>query len=720
MSGAYGDGPNGRPTVFRAHRRTRRIGQGRRPRRRHPPARSGARRGRAPAGRRCRVRAGRGRPPARRRRPTRRAQPARRAGGHLARPVDRRPAPPHPRLRVAVAARQHRRGRAPRAASPLPRRSRVDGAGGQPRRGLPSPRGGRGRRRRRRPPRRRPPGDAGDHRPPDRGAPPIGARAARRRERAAGDAHRRRRRGRASWRRSTGASSCGSSRCGTPRSCGCPSCASATRSTRRCATTTPACSTSFPSWRRRSSSSSPPGGGSTSTRRGRCAWARGSAVTATATPTSPPTCCAPRSPARRSPAFTPPPAPHQRRLARELPISIAPRHADARAARPGGAVRRRLTVPRRRAVPSGAARHVRPPLRPRRGRARAVRHVDRRRHPPARGPPAAVRALRRPRRRSRRDRRLAAQPRRRGAGRRHRRAGAPLRRDLRCPPVRARPAPERRRARGGDRRAAGGGRGRAPTTPASPRRTASPLLVAELASPRPLRAHSPATASATVTELAVLDAAADAVTHLGPAVVPHYVISAAASVSDVLEVAVLLRDVGLLRPLDPVPTAIDIVPLFETIDDLTAQRRHASLPARRRRPTGGSSTARDCRQEVMIGYSDSNKDGGYLTSNWALSEAQERLVAVAGESRRAAAAVPRARRHRRPRRRAGLRGDPGPAAGVGRRPDPHHRAGRDGRRQVRPAGDRRVATSRPWWPPPSRRRLASTTTSAPTAIASRR
>ncbi len=157
------------------------------------------------------------------------------------------------------------------------------------------------------------------------------------------------------------------------------------------------------------------------------------------------------------------------------------------------------------------------------------------------------------------------------------------------------------------------------------------LLVAELASPRPLFAPTARYSERVVTELAVLDAAADAVTHLGPAVVPHYVISAASSVSDVLEVAVLLRDVGLLRPLDPVPTAIDIVPLFETIDDLTASadtlRCLLAEPAYRR-----LLDTRDCRQEVMIGYSDSNKDGGYLASNWALSEAQERLVAVAGES----------------------------------------------------------------------------------------
>ncbi len=91
------------------------------------------------------------------------------------------------------------------------------------------------------------------------------------------------------------------------------------------------------------------------------------------------------------------------------------------------------------------------------------------------------------------------------------------------------------------------------------------------------------------------------------------------------------------------------------------------------------------RQEVMIGYSDSNKDGGYLTANWALFEAQERARRRGRVDGRAAAAVPRSRRHGRAGRRAGLRGDPGPTAGLRRRPAADHRAGRDGRRQVRPA-----------------------------------
>ena len=95
-----------------------------------------------------------------------------------------------------------------------------------------------------------------------------------------------------------------------------------------------------------------------------------------------------------------------------------------------------------------------------------------------------------------------------------------------------------------------------------------------------------------------------------------------------LEVAVLLRECGLVRPGQSPPSAIDIVPLFETIGDL--HRGHEVLAALLDDPSYAALVAgRGGRQEVMVGYSDSNKDGGYMAANWALSQAQSRLVAVA-------------------------------------------------------------------------------------------
>ena len=99
-------------------------------------------------------------------------------------------------------------------------------------------------------------------------------------------------------------------------------------------------------------------------------------------------------------------------------------------------------------------------------------------------------------------------------------------------------------------------------------------------------------------------------------------ISKCQSVSDLLEVAILLKEVGLLRGES---LAVNIVPLFETIDDLersaAIMRDAFALPFYRRWLEG-----RDGWQEVMLGYSDSNKDGGYLTANWSLYRAELALV----------------------------------------------------------------------------------------------
>ena len=154
------------------------------------------------------------------------------------------------------------------------------------------------------------------------------------------------------------------------------------------------------------------------------------------------------------------------------------------------------------------------------------------------------------------------------------------------------------------------------------------LLAAELTTDRPLRAAHQRLSDRAEGELAIVAAAADAIATRGPDAVPHYVISKADSVSDVLEVALLLREVGLCRPGGDEPAlAVDIVPLFETIADL----QHAgaivaellALPAYRR-----LLASRGDRQEVMVGYSDSNKDGGYLTAQWALYQAEVDLVRV--------------------------------------------------------------------------------------------
>jgi phosphoenolpyruvate carboxylase len=156
------------------------------------------------------------------------------------------------------------------------------------------------------------------------------------------------------------------------------------------------------------------------------------------------------------------------------------------------------------------------------------------------------------------------------------------------------------------------------------------LLTSELRLRRPLVRPDAELSELARKELDVLLAAADAVEQLGPAVIPNYVISMCESVSDVLEVAVLLKEAGLLDPAAEQGPAcpVGISPLFETIDDL--KNAGSTLAAMLAEPLYRSLvTCRDGVQEVMLGYSDSNKDGGYLAANWALYRAELALVEVA-------------------------------------------------------------------------------------------
>ena len=146
------------------------------------------------------------------------------------------------------------------------------------------------------------------------------------------------------------------------------------------------------------------------------------------------------------------------------------------------------------------------------------------------------------------------------------------------------------------------------------------ILAEELSGPRPLRIPHVEYSEFLQNELAILATAAEGRRRFGARAVPHYVISHCASVSDLLEVGVLLREVGLLGQ-------VDIIPLFESIADLG--RCGDVLDAALELPLyKGWVTARGGEQEVMLGYSDSNKDGGYFTSNWSLYKAGAMLVQV--------------------------------------------------------------------------------------------
>jgi phosphoenolpyruvate carboxylase len=156
------------------------------------------------------------------------------------------------------------------------------------------------------------------------------------------------------------------------------------------------------------------------------------------------------------------------------------------------------------------------------------------------------------------------------------------------------------------------------------------LLRRELAGLRPLRTPWADYGEETRKELSIIDATARAHRHFGAGCITQYVVSMAESVSDLLEVLLLLREAGLYRAGDEPVCPITPVPLFETIGDLEnapgIMRGYFDIPeiAALARLRGS--------QEVMLGYSDSNKDGGYLTSSWMLSRASKALAEVFTEA----------------------------------------------------------------------------------------
>lgn len=151
------------------------------------------------------------------------------------------------------------------------------------------------------------------------------------------------------------------------------------------------------------------------------------------------------------------------------------------------------------------------------------------------------------------------------------------------------------------------------------------LLARELENPRPLAPAGAPLSEETEHVLGPLRVMATA----DPEAFGGYVISMTHSISDVLEVLLLAKETGLWRlDGDTVHTRLDVAPLLETVEDLDSAEAlldplfRLPIYARHLEARGGF-------QEVMLGYSDSNKDGGYWMANWALHRAQGALGAVA-------------------------------------------------------------------------------------------
>ena len=153
------------------------------------------------------------------------------------------------------------------------------------------------------------------------------------------------------------------------------------------------------------------------------------------------------------------------------------------------------------------------------------------------------------------------------------------------------------------------------------------LLKELLEDPRILSATHAEKSELLEKELAIFQTARELKDRLGEEVIRQNIISHATSVSDMLELAVMLKEVGLV---DTEKARVQIVPLFETIEDLDhseeTMRSYLSLPISKR-----WIASKNNYQEIMLGYSDSNKDGGYLSSCWTLFKAQQQLTAIGDE-----------------------------------------------------------------------------------------
>ncbi|WP_374606592.1 phosphoenolpyruvate carboxylase [Diaphorobacter nitroreducens] len=167
------------------------------------------------------------------------------------------------------------------------------------------------------------------------------------------------------------------------------------------------------------------------------------------------------------------------------------------------------------------------------------------------------------------------------------------------------------------------------------------LLLRLLCDARPLRVVGAPYSEHTTGEVAIFETARQMRERYGDDAIRHYIISHTETVSDLLEVLLLQKEVGLLQgTLDTGARAdLIVVPLFETIEDLRnaapIMREFYAIPgiAQLVRASGAE-------QDIMLGYSDSNKDGGIFTSNWELYRAEIALVALFDEMNAAQAGAP--------------------------------------------------------------------------------
>jgi len=155
------------------------------------------------------------------------------------------------------------------------------------------------------------------------------------------------------------------------------------------------------------------------------------------------------------------------------------------------------------------------------------------------------------------------------------------------------------------------------------------LLLSLLKDPRSLRVNDHRYSDFAVSEIGIFEMAKKLRHRFGKEAIRHYIISHTETVSDLLEVLLLQKEVGLMRGVLGKKATADliVVPLFETIEDLRnaapIMRDFYGLPG-----ILDLVKKSGAEQDIMLGYSDSNKDGGIVTSNWELYCAEIALVQI--------------------------------------------------------------------------------------------
>lgn len=151
------------------------------------------------------------------------------------------------------------------------------------------------------------------------------------------------------------------------------------------------------------------------------------------------------------------------------------------------------------------------------------------------------------------------------------------------------------------------------------------LLLDELTNdPRSLHSADAAQSDLLKKELKIYKTARELKDHLGEDIIKQHIISHTESISDMLEQAIMLKEYGLINK---DYARIQVVPLFETVEDLENSREimteYLNFDIVKKWIKSNNNY-----QEIMLGYSDSNKDGGYLASGWNLYKAQQDLTAI--------------------------------------------------------------------------------------------